>query len=135
TLTAIGQTDSDALRLDVPVRDLCYEEFVAKSGVLHGDHESTVLSMRLNPDGDVSSAKYRLTLAGSRIGPVLGEFDKLMEYPYGCTEQTMSRLMPSVVAMRLHKELGLPLTDAANGKFKTIYHQALSKLVAYQHSD
>ena len=41
------------------------------------------------------------------IGPVQSALDELVQYPYGCVEQTMSRFMPAVVAGEAMKKAGL----------------------------
>ena len=40
-------------------------------------------------------------------GPVQSALDELVQYPYGCVEQTMSRFMPAVVAGEAMKKAGL----------------------------
>ena len=44
------------------------------------------------------------TLAGD-LGKAL---DGLIDFPYGCVEQTMSRFMPAVLVQKTVRELGLP---------------------------
>ncbi len=132
---AVGQTAGDAIERKIPVRPLGLPAFAAKSGVLSLDSSEAVLPVGLSRDAVPATAKYQLSLAASSIGPVLGNFSKLIDYPYGCTEQTMSRLMPSVVAIRLNQALGVPLDKGMSEKFKKVYDLSVKKLDDYQHSD
>jgi len=134
-IKAVGQTAGDALERKIPVRPLGLPAFSAKSGELTADDARQTLPVGLSADAAPETASCRLALAASSIGPVLGNFSKLIDYPYGCTEQTMSRLVPSVVAVRLHKELGLPLSPDDEKKFSKVHDQALAKLNQYQHGD
>jgi alpha-2-macroglobulin len=87
------------------------------------------------PDAVPGSVKQHIYLSSSALGPILGNFHSLIDYPYGCTEQTMSKLMPSVVAMRMNQTLGLPLSKEEKKKFGEVYKQSMQKLDGYQHED
>jgi len=132
---AVGQTAGDALERTLPVRPLGLPAFSVKSGLIADDPGSATLPVGLPGDASPGTEKFTLNLASSTIGPVLGNFQTLIEYPYGCTEQTMSRLMPSVVAVQLHQKLGVALGADQIDKFAKVYRQALKKLTEYQHSD
>lgn len=132
---AVGQTAGDAVERKIPVRSLGLPAFSAKSGVMTADPDQVSLPVGLSKDAAPETAQYNLSLAASSIGPVLGNFSKLIEYPYGCTEQTMSRLMPSVVAMRLNQALHVPLAPGMKEKFQVVYEKAMRKLDDYQHGD
>jgi hypothetical protein len=41
----------------------------------------------------------------------------LIDYPYGCTEQTMSRFLPAVITMKTLRDLGLKPETAMNRIF------------------
>ncbi len=134
-LKALGQTDSDALIEKLPVRSFSFPAFATKNGILKDNALVTSLPLKVTPDARPGTGKFTLSVASSAIGPVLGNFDSLIDYPYGCTEQTMSRMMPSVVAMELHKKLGLPLDRGTQDLFKDIHHRCFLKLIEYQNDD
>lgn len=134
-LSATGRTASDALKVEVPVRAFSYRAFFVKGGIVKEDRGSRPFPINIPPEVDRKTGLFELSMSASSIGPVLGSFDKLIEYPYGCTEQTLSKLVPSVVAMRLHKNLGAPLSAADQSKFTRCYEIAMPKLIDYQHGD
>ena len=43
---------------------------------------------------------------------MLAALPELQGYPYGCTEQTLSRFVPTVVAARTLRKLGKPLPES-----------------------
>jgi len=57
----------------------------------------------------------------------------LIDYPYGCVEQTMSRILPSAVAAHAFTQLGVvnPKAD----ELPTILAEGVQKLYGFQHND
>ena len=90
---------SDAIRVRVPGRRHGIPWHDGRSGSvtagrvkeevfrLPGDRILGTLTLRLNLDAGVHSA-------------VVGALDPLIQYPYGCIEQTMTRFLPAVAARR-----------------------------------
>ena len=130
---AQGQTGGDYLERKLPVNSLGIPLFNADSGVLTDAVPSVQISHA--EVGQVFSPKMQVNLAGSVIGQVQGTFDSLIDYPYGCTEQTMSRFMPSIVAMQLNKKLNVPLLPESIKRFEKVRQMGMAKLSEHQHSD
>jgi uncharacterized protein YfaS (alpha-2-macroglobulin family) len=135
TLKAIGITLADAEERKLPVRTFGYRVFFAKNGLIKEDQKDLVFPIKLPSDAQLADGSFDLSASASSIGPVLGNFENLISYPYGCTEQTLSRLIPSVVARRLSKELNVEMSPEMNEKFKEAAAIALPKLTEYQHED
>jgi hypothetical protein len=134
SLTAQGTDYGDALERHLPVHPFGYTAFFMRSGVLTDVTAQKQFPIVLPDNAQLGTGKFHLSLSSSSIGPVLGNFEKLINYPYGCTEQTMSRLEPSIVALNL-KKYGAPLATDGVEKFHAVYDIAMSKLVDYQHPD
>lgn len=81
-------------------------------------HEATELILRLSPSVALG---------------VLDGLDALIDYPYGCVEQTMSRVLPSAVAARTYRELGIPNPKA--DELPDIIQQGVQRLYGFQHED
>lgn len=131
---AIGDTRGDAMEVKLPVRPLGVPAFIAKTGVLTQDSQQVDLRIQ-PPVKGADRGKVNLTVASSSMGPVIGSFDSLIDYPYGCTEQTLSRLVPSIVAFQLQKNLDMPVTEAQKKKFGEIFKMGMKKLTDHHHSD
>ena len=132
---AVGDTAADAMETKLPVRPLGVEAFDTKSGIMTAEDQTVTVPYKLPSDAVPGSVKVHLYLSSSTLGPLLGNFSSLIDYPYGCTEQTMSKLMPSIVAVRLHQTIGAPLSNKDIAKFKEVYDQSMVKLDGYQHED
>ncbi|MBX9667742.1 MAG: hypothetical protein K2X93_09000 [Candidatus Obscuribacterales bacterium] len=132
-LKAKGQTGGDYLERTLPVNALGIPFVSSDSGVLTDAIPSVTISHA--ELGQVFSPTMTVDLAGSTIGEVQGTFDSLIDYPYGCTEQTMSRFMPSIVAMQLNKKLDVPLLPSSIKRFEKVREIGMAKLIEHHHSD
>lgn len=135
TCKAIGSTASDAMQSKVPIRPFGVQSFSAQAGVVTGDDETITIPNVLPTDAAPGSVKYHIYMSSSAMGAMMGNFSSLIDYPYGCTEQTMSKLMPAIVAVRMNQTLGAPLTAKDKAKFAEVYKQSMQKLDGYQHDD
>jgi hypothetical protein len=135
SVKAVGQTEGDAMELKVPINPLGVEITSAAGGILKGDPASVRIPLNTPPGISPALAKVFLSLAPSSIGPVLGNFDTLIDYPYSCTEQTMSRLFPAAIARKLNQSLGVPMTEAQTKRFQEVQAKALTRLKEYHNAD
>lgn len=134
SIVARGKTSGDAMELHLPVRSLGISSFLCQSKII--TEENKTVSLPLSPNNPAAqNIQWKLSLAASSIGPVLGNFDTLIDYPYGCTEQTMSRLVPSIVAMKLNKDLGQAITSSDKERFRRVYEKSMQKLAEHRHAD
>lgn len=131
---AIGDTRGDAMEVKLPIRPLGVPAFIARAGVLSKDTEAVELKIQPPVQG-AGNDSISLSVASSSMGPVIGSFDKLIDYPYGCTEQTLSRLVPSIVAFQLHKNLDMPISAEQKKKFAEIFKMGMKKLTDHHHGD
>lgn len=130
----------DAIERKIPIHYLGFEDFISKSGVIKNQSESIDFDLN-GPWNDeekelaVKKALYNLSLAASSIGLVTNGLDSLIDYPYGCTEQTMGKLMPSIIAIKLNKQLGVNLSEESKKKFAKVYDQSILKLKENHNED
>ncbi len=119
-------TETDGLRWTVPVRATERMERAATSGVVDG----TVIEEIGRPSnaapgtGTLETSFSPTALAGLREG-----VRYLLEYPYGCLEQRLSRMMPVVVSGEMVAEFGLGTLDA----LKSAVQKGFERLPDFQH--
>ncbi len=114
-VTATSGRYADAMEKSYPVLEHGIEKFVATSTKLTGDSAS--LTLNLPAERRAGSATFTVQVAPSIATTMLDALPYLANYPYGCTEQTMSRFLPSVIAAGTLKKLGLPADAVANKLF------------------
>ena len=103
-LSGTIQDKIDAVKLDVPV----YSGHTIGTDVLigsfKGDTKLTfpldrVVEQRFQNDEFIENSQFKLTFSKTPFLRMSGGIAYLLQYPYGCIEQTSSRLMP-LVALR-----------------------------------
>jgi uncharacterized protein YfaS (alpha-2-macroglobulin family) len=114
-IKVVAQTDqeSDAAELTFPVLVHGVEKFVVQSGVLRDGGEAT-LTYDLPEMRRQGASLLDVQLNPSLAATLLDALPYLEDYPYGCTEQTLSRFVPTVLVAKSLRDNGLDL--AALGK-------------------
>lgn len=84
---------ADVVAQKIPVRAFGFEEKRAEFG--EGEKDFLI---KLAPDSDKKKTKITLSLSPTIIGTLPKAMQYLIEYPYGCVEQTTSRFVPAVIA-------------------------------------
>ncbi|MBF6593478.1 MAG: hypothetical protein IVW51_03390, partial [Thermaceae bacterium] len=90
-------------------------------------------SFTLPDNTDLTQTKAKLYLNPSLATAVTPALEYLAGYPYGCSEQTMSRFLPSVLAKQAGSFVTLPEDVRAN--LDDYVAQGLKRLYDFQHDD
>ena len=113
-MKVITPDDSDAMEMTYPVYVHGILKQEAWSRVIEPGKGNTVIDFKVpaerRPDQTRLEVRYSPTIAGSIVDAI----PYLVEYPYGCTEQTLNRFVPTVIAQKLIKEMGVNLEDVRN---------------------
>ncbi|MCP3860953.1 MAG: hypothetical protein GY704_14975, partial [Phycisphaeraceae bacterium] len=113
TISAITDVESDAMRMNFPVLPHAVEKFEGRSGSfvkaggLHEGEGSQTVSFDLPEKMDPRASRLEVTVAPSLASMLLEPLPYLADYPYGCTEQTLNRFLPSVVVKKTLADLGV----------------------------
>ncbi|HYV12381.1 MAG TPA: alpha-2-macroglobulin family protein [Pyrinomonadaceae bacterium] len=102
---ARGSKYADAMEKKFTIFEHGIEKFVSRSGKMRGDNVSIKLDIPKERRAD--STKLTVQIAPSMATTMLDALPYLIDYPYGCTEQTMSRFLPAVITAKTLRDLGL----------------------------
>src|SRR5689334_7580748 len=102
---ARGSKYADAMEKTFTIFEHGIEKFVSRSGKMRGDSVSIKLDIPKERRAD--STKLTVQIAPSMATTMLDALPYLIDYPYGCTEQTMSRFLPAVITAKTLHDLGL----------------------------
>ena len=102
---ARGAQFADAMEKTFTIFEHGIEKFVSRSGKMRGDSVSVKLDIPAERRGD--STVLTVQVAPSMATTMLDALPYLIEYPYGCTEQTMSRFLPAAITAKTLRDLGL----------------------------
>jgi alpha-2-macroglobulin len=152
---ARGTKYADAMEKTFTIFEHGIEKFVSRSGKMRGDSVSVKLDIPKERRTD--STKLTVQIAPSMATTMLDALPYLIDYPYGCTEQTMSRFLPAAITAKTLRDLGLKPETAMNKIFggieessaaathpkgrrdlkelDAITRRSLDRLYDFQHSD
>ena len=133
TATAKSETDVDAVELPIPVLPFGIRREVGTSGSIVGAGDNTT-TVNMPEQSNPAARSISVSLAPSLAGSVLGALDFLTDYPYGCTEQTVSSFIPNLLVTRSLTDMKLAPTERLSSIDRMI-SSGLNRLYDSQHGD
>jgi len=122
---------SDAMALTLPALPHGRERVEWRSG---GVQEQASERLTVRQDAVPGASDLRIRLSPSVAATLLGALEYLAQYPYGCTEQTMSAFLPDVVVARALRELDIANSELEK-KLPDMVRKGCDRLYGFQHGD
>jgi alpha-2-macroglobulin len=113
--TARSDQCADAMEKTFTAYEHGIEKFISKSGKTRGD--DTTVTVVLPHERKPGSTSLTVQVTPSMAVTMLDALPYLINYPYGCTEQTMSRFLPTAVTVKTLHDLGLKPEDVIGHVF------------------
>ncbi|MGH9883582.1 MAG: alpha-2-macroglobulin family protein, partial [Pyrinomonadaceae bacterium] len=110
-----GGSYADAMEKRYVIYEHGIEKFISRSGKMRGD--SVAVTLNIPKERRADSTALTLQVAPSMATTMLDALPYLIDYPYGCTEQTMSRFLPAAITAKTLRDLGLKPETAMNKVF------------------
>ncbi len=130
---ALAPDESDAVEIGLPVLPYGLAREATAAGTLFDAAEQTS-SLEIPAASNPSARSIRVALAPSLGGALLGALDFLTSYPYGCTEQTLSSVLPNLLVGRAFDQLGLARPERLVVLDRQV-RAGFERLYRYQHED
>ena len=127
--------EGDAVELPIKILPFGVPKESLKSGKLLDEEATEKIKEDISEKVVPGSLKWIVRLSPSNASIIFGSLDYLIGYPYGCTEQIMSKFLPSIIAVDVSNKLGVSLNERTRKKLPLIVDQSLDKLYENQHSD
>jgi uncharacterized protein YfaS (alpha-2-macroglobulin family) len=108
SLTADAGDEVDALARTFPVVIYGADTLQAQHGEIKGGSKGT-LTFKIPADRVKETTQLTIAANASVLGVLLSTLPYLLDYPYGCVEQTVSRFLPAAMVRAALKESGLSL--------------------------
>src|SRR4030095_853946 len=146
---------ADAMEKTFTVYEHGVEKFISRSGKMRG--ESVAITLDIPRERRAETTALSVQIAPSMATTMLDALPYLIDYPYGCTEQTMSRFLPAAITVKTLRDLGMKPEDAMERVFggiepdtalathpkgqrnlkelDKITRQSLDRLYNFQHTD
>ncbi len=108
-MKALTNEESDAAQMSFPAYVHGMLKMEAFAGAIRPDQEKAQVVVRVpaerKPEQSRLEVRYSPTLAGALVDAL----PYLADYPYGCTEQTLNRFLPTVITQKVLINLGVDL--------------------------
>jgi hypothetical protein len=120
--------DGDAEERTLPVQPLGRERTLSFDGAFT---DSTQVKL---PAG-FSARDVRVVVSRNDVARSLDGIAGLVDYPYGCVEQSMSRFLPAVLVQQASQRTRFSLPADVAAKLPGVLEQGLTRLYRFQHAD
>jgi uncharacterized protein YfaS (alpha-2-macroglobulin family) len=113
-MKALTDEESDALQMRFPVFVHGMLKQVPKTGVIRDDRTRAQITFSVPAARRVAQSRLELRYSPTLAGAMVDALPYLVSYPYGCTEQTLNRFLPTVITQQTLKRMGVQLADIRN---------------------
>jgi alpha-2-macroglobulin len=108
-MKALTDEESDAMQMKFPVYVHGMLKTDSFSGVIRRDKDSASIQIDVPAERRVDESLLEVRYSPTLAGAMVDALPYLVEYPYGCTEQTLNRFLPTVITHKVLKDMGLDL--------------------------
>ena len=111
TVKALTDEESDAMAMTFPVLVHGITKQIATTGSMRPTEVDKTVTIELDVPTERKPELTHLEVrfAPSLVGAMLDALPYCLDYPYGCTEQTMSRFVPAALTLKTIHTLGIDL--------------------------
>lgn len=110
-MKALTDEESDAMEQTFP----CYVHGMLKmeaySGVIRPDRDSGKFVVQVPKERRPAQTRLEVRFSPTLAGAMVDALPYLVDYPYGCTEQTLNRFLPTVITQKVLLHMGLNLKE------------------------
>jgi uncharacterized protein YfaS (alpha-2-macroglobulin family) len=108
-MKALTDEESDAMEQSFPVYVHGMLKTESFSGALRPEDQSGAITFNVPAERRIDDARFELRYSPTLAGAMVDALPYLVEYPYGCTEQTLNRFVPTVLTHKVLIDMGLDL--------------------------
>jgi uncharacterized protein YfaS (alpha-2-macroglobulin family) len=113
-MKALTDEESDAVQMQFPVYVHGMTKQVPKSGVIRPEKRQAAVLFEVPAERRVDASRLELRFSPTLAGAMVDALPYLTGYPYGCTEQTLNRFLPTVITQKILLNMGLDLQAIKN---------------------
>jgi alpha-2-macroglobulin len=110
-MKAITDEESDAMQMSFP----CFVHGMLKmesfAGVVRPNQTEGFVSFKVPAERRINETRLEVRYSPTLAGAMVDALPYMVEYPHGCTEQTLNRFLPTVITQRILLNMKLDLKD------------------------
>jgi len=116
-MTAVADGDSDGVERSFPVqihgmlKTEAWSGLIPRAKVSWQNQRSETIKITVPSERLAEQTRLEIRYSPTLAGTMLDALPYLLEYPYGCTEQTLNRFLPAVVVRHTLTKLGMNLKE------------------------
>ena len=114
TMKALSDEESDAMEQSFPCFIHGMLKMDAYSGVIRTKDESGKFAVTVPAERRPKQTRLEVRYSPTLAGAMVDALPYLVDYPYGCTEQTLNRFLPTVITQKILIDMGLDLEAIKN---------------------
>jgi uncharacterized protein YfaS (alpha-2-macroglobulin family)/tetratricopeptide (TPR) repeat protein len=108
-MKALSDEESDATEQSFPVYVHGMLKMESFSGALRPQDLVGKIAFNVPAERRVNESRLEVRYSPTLAGAMVDALPYLVEYPYGCTEQTLNRFVPTVITQKILLDMGLDL--------------------------
>lgn len=108
-MAALTDEESDAMEMKFPVYVHGMLKMDALAGTIRPDEEQAQFTLGVPNERRVAQTRLEVRYSPTLAGAMVDALPYLANYPYGCTEQTLSRFLPTAITQKILLDMGLNL--------------------------
>ncbi|MDX1965163.1 MAG: MG2 domain-containing protein [Pirellulales bacterium] len=108
-MSALTDEDSDAMEQKFPVYIHGMLKMDSFSGMLRPQDEKGLVTFKVPAERRPEQSRLEVRFSPTLAGACVDALPFMVDYPYGCTEQTLNRFLPTVITQRILQRMGLDL--------------------------
>ncbi len=108
-MKALTDEESDAMEMAFPVYVHGMLKTESFSGVIRPEGTKASITLRVPQERRIEQTRLELRYSPTLAGAMVDALPYLVSYPYGCTEQTLNRFVPTVITQHILRESGIDL--------------------------
>jgi uncharacterized protein YfaS (alpha-2-macroglobulin family) len=110
-MKALTDEESDAMEQRFPSYVHGMLKMEARSGVVRPNQPGAQFTVDVPAQRRPEQTRLEVRFSPTLAGAMVDALPYMVDYPYGCTEQTLNRFLPTVVTQKILRELGVDLAE------------------------
>lgn len=110
-MKALTDEESDAVEMKFPVYVHGMLKMESFAGVIRPDKSSASVTLNVPAERRISDSRIEVRYSPTLAGAMVDALPYMVDYPYGCTEQTLNRFLPTVITQNILLRMKLNLKD------------------------
>lgn len=115
-MLALSDEESDAMEMTFPVKVHGFLKMESFAGTVRPGQGSSLVNVNVPAERQADKTRLEVRYSPTLAMAMIDALPYLNDYPYGCTEQTLNRWLPSLMTQKMLIDMGIDLEDVANKK-------------------